>query len=58
MARFIFDFVGITDLTFLSFSDIVKALFMLYAGLYALRLIIGFISSIFPSGKNSVFRGM
>jgi len=60
MAQYIFDFIGIssTDLTFLTMTDVLKVLIYLYAGMYCLRVILSFVSSIFPGGKNSVFRGL
>jgi len=60
MAQYIFDFIGLTssDLMFLTMTDVLKVLIYLYAGMYALRIILAFVSSIFPGGKNSVFRGL
>ena len=60
MAEYILQFIGLssTDLMFLTMTDVLKVLIYLYAGLYALRIVFNFILSIFPGGKNSVFRGL
>lgn len=60
MAQYILDFIGITstELAMLTLSDVLKVIIFMYTGLYALRIVMSFISSVFPSGKNSVFRGL
>ena len=58
MAQYIFDFVGIGNFTFTTISDVLNVLIAVYAGLYAFKIIMSFISSIFPAGKNSIFRGL
>ena len=60
MVQYIFDFVGLSsaDLTFLTMTDVLKVMIYLYAGMYCFRVILSFVSAIFPNGKNSVFRGL
>lgn len=60
MAQFVFDFIGLSssDLMMLSMTDVLKVLIYLYAGMYCLRIVLSFVSSVFPGGKNSVFRGL
>ena len=58
MGQYILDFVGAGDLTFTTLSDVLAVLFLLYAGLYAFKIIMSFISSVFPNSKNSMFRGL
>ena len=58
MAQYIFDFVGVGDFTFTTLSDVLNVLLALYAGLYAFKIIMSFISSVFPNSKNSMFRGL
>ncbi len=60
MAEYLFNFVGLSadNLMFLTMSDVLKVIIYMYAGLYSLRIILNFVSNIFPGGKNSVFRGM
>lgn len=60
MAQYILEFIGLTsaDLTFLTMSDVLRVIVFMYTGLYALRIILTFISNIFPQGKTSIFRGI
>ncbi|MBQ7797554.1 MAG: hypothetical protein IJ371_00340 [Clostridia bacterium] len=58
MGKYILDFVGVGGLTFNTLSDVLTVIIYVYAGLYALKIIMMFISSIFPNSRNSIFRGL
>jgi len=58
MGKYILDFVGVGDLTFTTLSDVLAIIIYVYAGLYALKIVMSFISSIFPNSRNSIFRGL
>lgn len=58
MAQYILDFLGVGDFTFTTIGDVLNVLIAVYAGLYAFKIVMSFISSVFPNSRNSIFRGL